>query len=743
MKPAAFFKVQSLQAKAIMVSIFMLAALLFLGKTSMDVSDVFQASKHIDQLNSSLRKQLILNRIASHLGYGGAIHQFKDYEIRRRDSYHARALGELAAVKTLLHAYQNIGAISSQENEQLQLLRQLDELMTSSLRPMKQMIKERISSGEIDTQLAIDVQPYRQALDTLFGLLKQQQMEYLQTLTQVMPQLAGRFSVIEADIRSMGEIYLGMGFGGIIHVFKNYLLHPQASIDMGAYRQEINQLTESLARLAHSGHEPVNTQHTVRFDEVRPETTEIESTEMQAHEQQQQIVQELASLPAAYQQAMQQAQGLYRAGKPLSVTARKSRVKADKQYMHNLDALNQILVQQYLFQQQQSHTYLEAIVWHSQQQLLISIVVLLSCILLAIFLFAIQMPRLMSKSIAAVAMVTGHHGTQLHSLASRRDEFGLLARAIEQSGAVLVEQEQERQQQLEVERLAIENRQRQERVSQRNQMADDFEATLGQIIAGIAQQVEFARQCAVEVASKSEQLMQQSSDVREDSRQGIVLVESTEHASTNLHGAIMDMGGKTAHASDIANQAMNDTKEINAMVKRLDDVSRRVESVIKGISNVAVNTRVLAMNATIEAASAGEAGKGFAVVAQEVKELAVESSQAVKNIAEEMAYMQQEIVATADILQNTADKINHIHESTQTVAASVRTQVQSIELMSKDAHAASSSMQGVIEIMRILSVSASESELASNKLRGAIEHVHEKTDDANVQLHQFLDNIRA
>jgi len=765
----ALFNVHSLQAKAILVSLLMLAALLFLGKTSLDVSDAFQASKHLDQLNSSLHKQLILNRIASHLGYGGAIHQFKDYEIRRRDSYHARALGELASVKTLLDAYRNIGAISSQENKQLIQLRELGELMTSSLRPMKQMIKERINSGEIDAQMAIDYKPYRQALETLFALLQQQQMECLQTLTQVMPSLADRFSVIEADIRSMGEIYLGMGYGGIIHLFKNYLLHPQGNVDLNVYRQQINQINQAFARLAHENHvhQPalqgaVETAQTgeaqidAQIDGQRGETQsgsvekDAEQTEttairiaMQAHERQQQIVKELSSLPDAYQHAMQRAQGLYQAGKSLSVTARKSKVKADKHYMRNLDELNQVLVQQYLFQQQQSHTYLDAIVWHSQQQLLISVLVLLVCILSAIFLFAIQMPRLMSKSVDSVAMVIGQQGNERHALSHRKDEFGALARAIEQSGAMLVEQEKERQKQREVEHREIERQQRQERALQRNQMADDFEATLGQIISGIDEQVAFSRGCAVEVALKSEQLMQQSSDVREDSHKGVQLVESTQQASAELQGAILDMGDKTARASLMASQAKDDADEINVMIKRLNDVSRRVDSVIKSISNVAVNTRVLAMNATIEAASAGEAGKGFAVVAHEVKELAAESSLAVKNIAGEMTYMQREIAATAAVLQSTADKIGHIHDGTQAVAESVGAQVESIESMAHDAHAASDSMQGVIEIMRILAISAGESEQASSTLRNAIEDIHQKTADAKEQLHQFLNNIRS
>jgi twitching motility protein PilJ len=102
-------------------------------------------------------------------------------------------------------------------------------------------------------------------------------------------------------------------------------------------------------------------------------------------------------------------------------------------------------------------------------------------------------------------------------------------------------------------------------------------------------------------------------------------------------------------------------RETEKRIKRLGERSQEIGSVVTIINSIAERTHILALNASMHAASAGEAGKGFAVVANEVQKLAENAREATLQISGLVNNIQ---VETADTVTNMNDAITQVVRGT-------------------------------------------------------------------------------
>jgi twitching motility protein PilJ len=105
----------------------------------------------------------------------------------------------------------------------------------------------------------------------------------------------------------------------------------------------------------------------------------------------------------------------------------------------------------------------------------------------------------------------------------------------------------------------------------------------------------------------------------------------------------------------------NTIRETEKRIKRLGERSQEIGSVISIINGIAERTHILALNASMHAASAGEAGRGFAVVANEVQKLAENAREATAQISNLVNNIQ---IETADTVTTMNDAISQVVQGT-------------------------------------------------------------------------------
>lgn len=146
---------------------------------------------------------------------------------------------------------------------------------------------------------------------------------------------------------------------------------------------------------------------------------------------------------------------------------------------------------------------------------------------------------------------------------------------------------------------------------------------------------------SIEISSSAEQSSLMSSDLSNKNQQlthnveegneslKVLLAESQEisHESTVVNQQITEADNIATNGMQVINKMSDVMKELNTSVDQTADI-------IRAIDEIAFQTNLLALNAAVEAARAGEAGAGFAVVAEEVRNLALRSSEAARKSSE-------------------------------------------------------------------------------------------------------------
>ncbi|HAS8423045.1 TPA: methyl-accepting chemotaxis protein [Vibrio vulnificus] len=166
-------------------------------------------------------------------------------------------------------------------------------------------------------------------------------------------------------------------------------------------------------------------------------------------------------------------------------------------------------------------------------------------------------------------------------------------------------------------------------------------------------------------------------------------------AATELNHSVSIVADTAAQTADQAHTAADLTHSVNEAIEKsaseivnmreeMDHVNQemhilvgegdKITTVLNVINDISEQTNLLALNAAIEAARAGEQGRGFAVVADEVRNLAVKTSQSTEQIQKNIVALgnatnsvEQELSRIASLLEKTASRVSESQHSVNQV----------------------------------------------------------------------------
>ncbi|HEY3785548.1 MAG TPA: methyl-accepting chemotaxis protein [Steroidobacteraceae bacterium] len=183
-------------------------------------------------------------------------------------------------------------------------------------------------------------------------------------------------------------------------------------------------------------------------------------------------------------------------------------------------------------------------------------------------------------------------------------------------------------------------------------------------------------------------------------------------------------GDAVRRTIDGMNTIRETIQETSKRIKRLGESSQEIGNIVELINDIAEQTNILALNASIQASMAGDAGRGFAVVADEVQRLAERAANATKQIEvlvrtiqtdtnEAVVSMERsttDVVGGALLAENAGAALEEIEQVSNQIASLV----QNISASSRQQTGAAQNIARNMQILKEISAQTAESTHATS-----------------------------
>ena len=224
---------------------------------------------------------------------------------------------------------------------------------------------------------------------------------------------------------------------------------------------------------------------------------------------------------------------------------------------------------------------------------------------------------------------------------------------------------------------------------------------------------------AKQAAAASESMARMAMSIEEVSGNAERCSDVARHSVEVAH-----KGGEAVRRTIAGMNTIRETiQDMSKRIKRLGESSQEIGNIVELIADLAEQTNILALNASIQASMAGEQGRGFAVVADEVQKLAERSTSATKKIEVLVSTIQSDtteavvsmersttdVVGGALLAENAGDALDEIEQVSHQIASLV----QNISGSSKEQSSVAGAITKNMHVLREISGKTTESMAAT------------------------------
>lgn len=334
-------------------------------------------------------------------------------------------------------------------------------------------------------------------------------------------------------------------------------------------------------------------------------------------------------------------------------------------------------------------------------------------------------------------LAAGNYDVEVHGT-DRKDEVGEVAKtalAFKQNGLAKLHMEAEQKEA--ASRAAV------QRKADMVQLADSFEAAVGEIVETVSSastELEASAGTLTTSAGRSQEL---ATSVAAASEEASTNVQSVASATEELSSSVGEISRQVQESARMAGDAVGQARTTTERVSELSKAASRISDVVELINTIASQTNLLALNATIEAARAGDAGRGFAVVASEVKALAEQTAKATEEISQQIAGIQDATRQSVLAISEISGTIERLSEVSSTIAAAVEEQGAATQEISRNVQQAAQGTHTVSANITDVQRGAVDTGSASSQVLSSAKALASDSNRLKLEVDRFLNSVRA